>query len=104
MGFEDPMSGEINSKPELAKYLSQVNGVISGITQTVQDRAVDGDVVFFRWRHDGTNEVTGKRYSFSGVTFVRFKGACVVEHRDFFNPKVLVSQFVEAKKAKKAKL
>merc|ERR1712129_662714 len=100
--FCDPLSGEMSDKATLAKYLSQAGGVISNVTQNVQDKAVDGANVFLRWLHEGTNDITGKRYSFAGVTFVRFQGGRVVEHRDYFDPKTLVQQFVMAKKAQKA--
>eukprot|EP00927_Polykrikos_kofoidii_P056175 TRINITY_DN50337_c0_g1_i1.p1 TRINITY_DN50337_c0_g1~~TRINITY_DN50337_c0_g1_i1.p1 ORF type:complete len:151 (-),score=17.95 TRINITY_DN50337_c0_g1_i1:145-546(-) len=101
--FSDPLGGEIVSKAALAKYLAQAGGVLTDVTQHVEDRAVQGDVVFFRWVHSGRNQVTGERYSFAGTTFVRFKGTHVVEHRDYFDPKVLVSQFVKARKVQKQK-
>ncbi|CAK0800730.1 unnamed protein product [Prorocentrum cordatum] len=98
VSFSDPLSGNIDSKANLTKHLAQAGGVIGEITQRVEDLAVQGNVAFLRWLHEGTNQVTGRRYSFSGVTFLRFKGSFVIEHRDFFDPKTLVSQFVEAKK------
>ena len=100
--FWDSMVGEINSRAVLQEHLSQANGVMAEVSQRIEHKAISGNIVFFRWVHEGLNAVTGKRYTFPGCTFLRFSEGTVVEHRDYFDPKILVDQFKQAHKAKKA--
>merc|ERR1712083_858633 len=91
--FSDPLSGELRSKKSLQSHLSQAGGVMKSITQLIEAKAVQGTNVFLKWVRTGTNAVTGKQYSFSGCTFLRFQGDRVAEHRDYFDPRVSVKQF-----------
>jgi hypothetical protein len=57
--------------------------------------------VTLHWQHTGVNAVTGARYGFGGVTWLCVKGGQVCEHRDFFDPAVLINEFKQAHKHKK---
>lgn len=103
--FSDPLCGaDITSREALKKYLSQANGVLTQIVQTIDERVAEGDKVFLRWVHEGVNGVTGQAYSFVGSTFLRVRGGAVVEHRDYFDARRLIKQFRKAAKHKKSKL
>ena len=84
------------------RYLSQANGVMSDVTQEITTRAVDphNQSVALQWEHKGTNSVTGEQYHFCGATTLKIEGGVVVEHRDFFDPSVLMTQFKRAHKHK----
>ena len=100
--FSDPMTSpkDITSREDLRKYLAQSNGVMSETVQTVTTRAVDLSMgtVALQWMHVGKNAVTGESYRFPGCTMLKVKEGMVVEHRDFFDPAILVGQFKAAHK------
>ena len=108
--FSDPILGgkEITSKVELKKYLAQSNDVMKDVTQRIEARSVDATTgnLALRWMHRGSNAVTGDSYSFPGCTFITVvftkEGTPqVTEHRDFFDPSILVGQFKAAHRYKK---
>ena len=88
------------------QYLSQANDVMSDVSQVIETRAISLDVggtgtVSLRWVHRGRNAVTGASYTFTGCTFLSLEAGVVVEHRDFFDPAILVGQFKAAYIARK---